>query len=75
MVHGYLRLVATDGYFRLMVKGSGLRVNSGSWLLPTNMAYEKKEYKKRIRGVTICDTMLNISSKGILDNSWIRILY
>jgi len=33
------------------------------------MAYEKKEYKKRIGGVTICDTMLNISSKGILDNS------
>jgi hypothetical protein len=21
-----------------------------SWLLPTNMAYEKKEYKKRIEG-------------------------
>ena len=30
---------------RLMVKAT-----DGSWLLPTNMAYEKKEYKKRIEG-------------------------
>ena len=29
--------------------GSGFKDND-SWLLPTNMAYEKKEYKKRIEG-------------------------
>ena len=51
------------------------RQNGISKMKSINMRDDKKEYKKRIGGVTICDTMLNISSKGILDNSWIRILY
>lgn len=47
--------VCRRNYIGFMVKGS--RSNFGSWfkvndswLLPTNMAYEKKEYKKRIEG-------------------------
>ena len=48
-----IRIAILGSWFK--VQGSWLRVNGlfrvhGSRLLPTYMAYEKKDYKKRIEG-------------------------